>query len=114
MRIQASGEVVVRTPTERGVTGAEQGGARSAQPLTNQRPAVTPRDVEKVIGKMNDLAHIFSKALKFEVADDGHRIIVKVVDTRSGEIIREIPPEKLVEAFESMEDYLGVLFDRKV
>lgn len=51
--------------------------------------------------------------LKFTVADS-NRIIIKVIDTNSGEILREIPPQRPVEAPEQTQSAMGVLVDRRV
>ena len=70
-------------------------------------------ELEPVVDKMNQAMKLFNHALQFRVADSG-RVIIKVIDTDSKEVIREIPPEALIEAFESFDNMIGVLFDRKV
>ncbi|MFZ5826805.1 MAG: flagellar protein FlaG [Bacillota bacterium] len=115
MKIQTIGDPGVRSTPGSGGSQVEPVAAiRPTDSGPAQRQDPNPADVAKVVNKMNDLSNVFAKALKFQVSDGSRRIIVKVVDTNTGEVIREIPPEKLVEAFESLEDHLGVLFDRKV
>lgn len=72
-----------------------------------------PGELAKVVDKLNDTAHIFNYALHFEVSE-GKQIVVRVVDTASGEIIREIPPERALEAFDRMEAALGLLIDLRI
>lgn len=114
MRITSTGEVVARTNTERPVRPVE--GAPPVQSVEPDPPAGRQMDrqaLNHVVTKMNSAADIFNKALHFKVSE-GNRVIVKVINTTSGEVVLEIPPEKLIEAFESLEEHLGVLFDRKV
>lgn len=79
----------------------------------NSPEQVTEPDVERLADKMNAAAELFNKSLKFEVFDE-RRIIIKVIDSSTGEVLTEIPPERLLETFRSMEAYLGLLVDRKV
>jgi len=74
---------------------------------------VSKADAERLAEKMNAAAELFNKALQFKVFD-GNRIIIKVVDTVTDEVLSEFPPERLLEAFKSMEASLGLLVDKKV
>ena len=69
-------------------------------------------ELAKIVEKMNETVRIFNHALEFQVAED--RVIVRVVDTSSGAVVREIPPESFLDAFNRMEQLLGVLLDRRV
>ncbi|MEW6269414.1 MAG: flagellar protein FlaG, partial [Thermodesulfobacteriota bacterium] len=44
---------------------------------------------------------------------DLDRVIVQVIDSRTGEVIRQIPPEEWVQVLESMHAAKGVLVDRE-
>ncbi len=70
-------------------------------------------DLEQYVEKMNETARIFNTALKFQIATD-KSIVIQVVDTESGEVLKEIPPGKLVDAFRRMEQTLGLLVDQRV
>lgn len=112
MRITPAGEVVTRANQER--SAAKSVEAVAAVPATPPVQAQVDRqELSRVIDKMNSAAQIFNQSLQFKVMD-GNRILVKVIDSNTGEVVREFPPEKLIEAFRSMEEHLGVLFDRKV
>lgn len=82
-------------------------------PGSGQNAAAQYPELEQVVEKMNNAVQSFSHTLKFEVSKS-HRIIVRVIDTNTGEIIRQIPPEELMDTFKRMEDALGVLIDRRV
>lgn len=71
-----------------------------------------PQELQEAVAKINDTAKILNRALEFVMVED--RIVVKVIDAESREVIREIPPEKLIEALRSMEETFGLLLDRKL
>jgi flagellar protein FlaG len=72
-----------------------------------------PHELAKMVDKMNDTARIFNHAMRFEVGK-GHRIMVQIVDVTSGEVIREIPPEKFMDTFAQMQNAVGMIFDERV
>ncbi|AFV02573.1 hypothetical protein UNSWDHB_2876 [Dehalobacter sp. UNSWDHB] len=73
-----------------------------------------PREqVEQAAEKMNRLMGLFNKKLQFEVAEKSDRIVVKIIDQESGEILSEIPPARVVEMLESVQDSVGLLVDEK-
>lgn len=84
------------------------GKAQDAKAEGEQQPVLP-----SVVEKMNQALHIFNPSLQFEMVD-GHRIVVRVVDTITGEVIRQIPPEELLETYRKLNEALGVLIDRKV
>lgn len=77
-----------------------------SQPLSKER-------AEELAEKMNSAAELFNKAVQFKVVE-GNRIVIKVVDVTTDEVLREFPPERLLEALLAMERSLGLLIDEKV
>lgn len=52
-------------------------------------------------------------SLKFHINDKTHRIIIQVVNTKSKKVVREIPPEKMVEMMASLCKLIGINVDEK-
>lgn len=46
--------------------------------------------------------------------DKTHQIMVKVLDKETGEVIREVPPEKIVDLVATMMEISGIIVDRKM
>lgn len=90
--------------------GAVQNRVAEAAPdkLQQQRPA----DLEAVVAEMNEVIHVFQRSLEFEVVDP-NRIVVRVVDTNTGEVIRQVPPERLMDAYSRLHEAIGILLDGK-
>ncbi len=86
------------------------------EPLTvdlgNKIIELQPGELVKVVDKLNQTARVFNQTLQFQMSDS-KQIVIRVIDTVSGEIVREIPPEKAVDAVNRMEDVLGLLLDMK-
>ena len=74
-----------------------------------------PREqVEKAIEKLNRLMGIIDKRLEFSVHEKSKRVIVKVVDQTTGEVINEIPSKKILDMLSSFSDMVGLMVDKKV
>ncbi|MDS1029516.1 flagellar protein FlaG [Bacillota bacterium LX-D] len=67
----------------------------------------------KLFQKNDDKFNVKYTNLKFSIHEKTHEVMVKVVDQKSGEIIREIPPEKLLDALAAMWEFTGILIDKK-
>lgn len=52
--------------------------------------------------------------LNFKIEDNTGKTVVQVLDKSTGEIIRQIPPENLLEVRDKLEELRGVLFDGQV
>jgi len=52
--------------------------------------------------------------LDFSVHKKTGETIVKVVDRDTGKLIRQIPPQEMLDLADKLEDMMGILFDKKV
>ena len=52
--------------------------------------------------------------LNYSVNQPTGDIVVTVIDGQSGKVIREIPPQELLALAESMKQFEGILFNKKV
>lgn len=71
------------------------------------------QELDEVVDQMNKTLQVYNYDLKFEIVDK-HRIVISVINSSTGEVLKQIPPEDLVKAFKQMDEFLGVLVDRKV
>ena len=62
------------------------------------------KDLQKVTDELNVNQRIRQHNLEFKVNEDLGRTIVKVVDSESGDLIRQIPSEELVALAERIEE----------
>ena len=69
--------------------------------------------LKEISASLNEDMNIRSKSLKFSVDDSTNRMLVKVLDKESGELIRQIPSEAILKVAHSLEALKGILFDDK-
>ena len=71
------------------------------------------QEVEEAVRKLNDTAEAMNLDLRFQLHEDSDRWMVRVVDIHEDEIVREIPPEKVLNVVAQIQSVLGVLLDER-
>jgi len=75
------------------------------------REKLTSRQTEDLVNELNDVMKAVHTQLSFSIDKDTKRIVVKVLDTDTQEVIRQIPPQELLRFSARIQELLGVLFD---
>lgn len=69
--------------------------------------------LKEAVDKINKTAVIFDRSLRFQVHEATHRTMVSVVDIVQDKVIRQIPQEEVLDLVAKMQDYIGLIFDKK-
>ncbi|MBT4765482.1 MAG: flagellar protein FlaG [Methylococcales bacterium] len=65
------------------------------------------------IQQLNDQIQKFNRDLQF-VADEGTgKRVVKVIDSNTGAVIRQIPPEEILRIMQNIDNMSGLIFNNK-
>jgi flagellar protein FlaG len=85
-----------------------------AQAPAPVRPPPSRQQVEAAVEAINRSLQPSNNALSFSVDQNSDRIVVKVVDSTSGETLRQIPSEEVLAIAESIDRYQkGLLFSQE-
>ncbi|WP_455925008.1 flagellar protein FlaG [Pseudomonas putida] len=71
-------------------------------------------DLDKAVKDMQDFVDSTQRNLKFSIDDTTHQVVVKVIATESGEVVRQIPSETALKLAQSLKEGNSVLFDTQV
>lgn len=85
-----------------------------AEKNTQQETKVDRDKVASAVEKINEFNDPHRTKLKFVLHEDLHEYYVTVVNPQTDEVIREIPPKKMLDMFASMMEYMGILVDEKI
>ena len=91
-----------------GMAALAGGAAGQAQDSTPAAPEALDDAVREINASMADQ----SIGVRFEVDDDTDRLVVKVVDRASGELIRQIPSEEVLRIAKLLGKVPGVLMSQ--
>ena len=63
--------------------------------------------LEKAAERLNKALQAFDRDLNISFHDDG-QVVVRVTDPKTGDVIRQIPPERVLEVAESLDKIVGL------
>lgn len=71
-------------------------------------------DVKSAVAEIEKFLNETRRNLEFSTDEESGKIVVKVIASDSGELIRQIPSEEALRIAHSLSDVKSVLFDAKV
>ncbi|RFU67427.1 flagellar protein FlaG [Bacillus sp. V59.32b] len=74
----------------------------------------TKEQVEDIVIGLNRFLKPSNASIKFEFHEKLNEYYVTLVDDITHEVIREIPPKKMLDMFAAMTEFMGLLVDRKI
>jgi flagellar protein FlaG len=65
------------------------------------------------VEKMNKVIEGFSRRFEYTIHEGTNEIMIKVIDETTNEVIKEIPPKKILDMVASMLEMAGLLVDER-
>lgn len=93
---------VERKPSEDATTG-------SATQLESG-PVASREEVEAAVATIQDFVQSVRRSLNFSLEEGSGRVVVKVTDAGSGDVIRQIPSEEALQLAENLSEVRSLLF----
>jgi flagellar protein FlaG len=84
------------------------------QKIPSAREEIPREQVEKAAEKLNRLMGIIDKRLQFSIHEKSNRVMVKIIDQGTGEVLDEIPSKRMLDMLASFTDIIGVMVDKRV
>ena len=79
--------------------------------LTSAPPS--PQQLHEAVGEINKALESASENLQFAVDQDTGKTVVKVIDSSTNEVIRQIPSQEVLAIARSLDRLQGILFKQK-
>lgn len=99
---------------------AEHGGGDDSAPRPHKAPAPpaaahhdAPKEPPPPVHKAVSLPEFAQYELSFRLDEERGRVVVQVIDAKTGTIVRTVPPEELGRAVRRLPDPRGLLLDRE-
>ncbi len=85
-------------------------------PLTQQLEATEEQlaAIQQRVVELNDYMQNLNRSLQFSVDEHSGDTIIKVIDSETDQLIRQIPAEELLVLRSSLEEYRGILLEMRV
>jgi len=93
------------------------GAANASQAEELKKQGMAEPDRERVLAAVEEMQNFVQAAqhnIQFQLDDDSGRMLVKVTEAGSGEVIRQIPSEEAVRLAENLSEIRSLLFSAEV
>ena len=107
-------EIKIATTTHQGSEQVASKTIKEAVSLQLDNSDETKKKVQEAVAKMNEMLEINNNSSKFIYHEDLERYYVTVVDSQTEEVVKEIPPKRLLDAFYEMQKLFGMIVDEKI
>jgi len=74
---------------------------------------VSTEEVKTLTDEMNKFMQLINSDIQFVFHEKMQRLIVQVVDTKEGKVLKEFPPHELLDTMAKIKEYVGLLLDKK-
>lgn len=76
-------------------------------------PSISEQRLNDLIERGNKVLQRLDTRLQWSVHEESNQLIVKVMDTQTNEVLREIPPEKYLDLVYNLCEQVGLFLDEK-
>jgi len=117
--LPAAGLTAGQPAPKQGVSGPRETATPPAPEPAQAQAAVPAQEplhsdtVRKAAGQINDFLKSSSSSLQFSVDDSSSKVVVRIVDSQTNELIRQIPSEEMLAISKSLDQMIGLLIKQK-
>ena len=115
-------EVAATATTEKASTNVRR--QQQQQAVNTDYSSQTKKDIgkepatqeghEKLIDELNRDMSLFNTRVAFSVDERTNKTVVQIIDNASNDVVRQVPPEYLLEVSQNITELIGLLVDKKV
>ena len=84
------------------------------QGKTQRKTKEDVESLEHVVRGIDELVKKMARRLSFSIHDKTGEVKVQVINDETGDVIREIPPNELLNIAARLQETVGILFDKEV
>lgn len=124
--MQISGNAqALRPPPKVSPHATAQADSKAVKTVSLERGRAPNKETEKVsqkevaeqvqqgVKEMNAKLNLANHSIRFSIDDKSHDLVVKVVDTDTDKVIRQIPAEEILRLREHMKDLSGMIVEEE-
>ena len=111
MKVESLAVAAVRGEPERAPAERVERERRQAQESTESPGEKSKVQAEELLGKIKELTEDGTYSVRFEMDDKVDRLVIRLVDAHTGEEIRQVPAEEVLNGLQVMRNLRGNIID---
>ncbi len=105
-------EKVVPTSAVTPSTGQGKGQGIASTNIDGEK--ISSEDLEKKVNSLNKFLEASSSEVRFQYHEQLGEYFVQLVDANTHDVVREIPPKKILDMYAEMLEIMGFFVDKKI
>lgn len=69
--------------------------------------------LKEVVGRLNSIEAFHDRGIRFSVDEETGKVVVKIVDNSTNEVVRQIPSEEILHMARSIDEFLGLFLNKR-
>lgn len=90
-----------------------QSSTEVGQPSQDGQKKAQQSNLNDKVAKLNDYMQSLNRSLRFSIDHDTGDVVVKVIDSKTNQLIRQIPSQEMLDIQHAAEKYRGIIFEKK-
>ena len=87
---------------------------RHTEKMVEEAQMPTKDEAKELVNGLNRFLGPVDSAIKFVFHDQLNEYYITIIDSNTDEVIREIPPKKLLDVYAAMAEFMGLIVDEKI
>ncbi len=69
--------------------------------------------LKEVVGRLNSIKAFHDRGIRFSVDEETEKVVIKIVDNGTNEVIRQIPPDEVLNMIRHLDEFQGLLINKR-
>lgn len=82
--------------------------------VAENEKVISSDEIKTVATKLNDFIEPVQTNLEFKFHEELNEYYITIVNPLTNEVVKEIPPKKMLDMYASMVEFMGILVDEKI
>jgi len=93
---------------------AKQKFAQEQHIVAEDKQAEQPTELQETVKDLEKISLAFNKKIRFKVDQKSHEVIVRIIDSETNKVVKELPSQELQRLRDRIRETMGILFDEQV
>lgn len=80
---------------------------------SKEKEEISKDKVGKTVESLSQISHLLNTRLTFDFDENTGKNIIRVIDRESGDVIRQIPAQEMLDLVSKLKGVIGMLFDEE-
>jgi len=101
-------------PADMGKVKAQKSGIEPQAVQQTSTKSHSHQNIADLVGELQTVTQILNRRLKFTINRQLDQVVVKVIDTSTDKVIKELPPEEVQQMHVRIREAIGLLIDETI